>query len=384
MASAGVVVIGGGLAGAAAAIMLSRGGCPVTLFERDAEPKHKVCGEFLSGEALDLLDGLGVSARSLGAVPVRRVRLCSAAVVTESTLPFAAMSLTRLRLDEAMLQAAAAAGADVRRGVAVEALENPDQNPGQNPDQRWNLRLSDGTMCTEQNVILASGKHDLRGHSRPRGVQGELVALKMYWRLAPAQLLALDGAVELLLHPGGYTGLQCVENGVANLSALIDRRFLAKLGGWTGFLATLRETCPQAEQRLRGAEPLLPKPLAVSAIPYGFLRRHAIGSGLWAVGDQAAVIPSFTGDGMSIALYSGIRAAESLLRGDSAEAFQPSLHRELRWQVARATALSLALVREPSRRLLVGAVRLWPNLLRGSARATRLPAMHRNRLGTTG
>ncbi len=375
-----IAVIGGGLAGAAAAIKLARAGHPVTLFERDPEPKHKVCGEFLSGEALDLLDGLGVSARHLGAVPVRRVRLCSATRVTENALPFPAMSLTRLRLDEAMLQAATAAGAEVHRGVAVETLESTNGS--------WNLRLSDGTVCDAENVMLASGKHDLRGHSRPRGMQGDLVALKMYWRLAPAQRAALgealDGAVELLLHPGGYTGLQCVEDGVANLSALVNRRSLAKLGGWPGFLTMLRETCPQAEQRLRGAEPLLPKPLAVSAIPYGFLRRHAIGNGLWAVGDQAAVIPSFTGDGMSIALYSGVRAAESLLRGESAETFQHNLHRELRWQVRRATALSLALVHAPSRTLLVAAVHLWPNLLRGSARATRLPAMHRSRLGTTG
>ncbi len=333
--------------------------------------RHKVCGEFLSGEALDLLDGLSISARGLGAVPVRRVRLCSAVGVTESALPFAAMSLTRLRLDEAMLQAAAAAGAEVRRGIAVEALERTGS--------KWNVCLSDGTVCAARNIILASGKHDLRGYARPRGVQGELVALKMYWRLAPGQHEALggdpDGAVELLLHPGGYTGLQCVEGGVANLSALIDRRFLAKLGGWTGFLAMLRKTCPHAARRLLAAEPLLPKPLAVAAIPYGFLRRHAMGAGLWAVGDQAAVIPSFTGDGMSIALYSGVRAAESLLRGDAAEAFQPSLHRELRWQVARATALALLLVREPSRSLLVAAVRLWPSLLRGSARATRLPCV---------
>ena len=83
---------------------------------------------------------------------------------------------------------------------------------------------------------------------------------------------------------------------------------------------------------------------------------------------------------MSIALYSGVRAAESLLRGEDAETFQRTLYRELRGQVARATALSLALVHEPSKRLLVGAVRRWPNLLRGSAQATRLPEMHRNRL----
>ncbi len=374
-----VLVIGGGLAGTAAAITLARAGQPVTLFERDSEPKHKVCGEFLSGEALDLLEILGLDVAALGAVPVRKVRLCSGSQVTESTLPFAALSLTRLHLDKAMLDAAVAAGAEVRRGLAVEALDR--SGPA---NEGWTARLSDGALCSGERVVLASGKHDLRGYSRPRGVQGNLVALKTYWRLAPAQHEALGGAVELLLHPGGYTGLQCVEGGVANLSALIDRRALAKLGGAAGFFAMLRKSCPHAEDRLRDAEPVLTKPLALSAIPYGFLRRHAIDANLWAVGDQAAVIPSFTGDGMSIALYSGVRAAESLLRQASAETFQRSLYGELRWQVARATALSVALVHAPSRRLLTGAVRLWPNLLRGSARATRLPAWHGSGVGNTG
>ena len=86
---------------------------------------------------------------------------------------------------------------------------------------------------------------------------------------------------------------------------------------------------------------------------------------------------------MSIALYSGLRAAESLVRGQSASAFQHDLHRELRAQVGRATALSLALVSCPAKQLAVGAVRLWPALLRGAARATRLPAAGLERLQTS-
>ncbi|MGI4826982.1 MAG: NAD(P)/FAD-dependent oxidoreductase [Janthinobacterium lividum] len=360
-----VAVLGGGLAGAAAAIVLARAGRRVTLLEREREPKHKVCGEFLSAEALHLLRMLGVSPKELGATPIHGVRLCAAGSVTESALPFRAMSLTRRRLDPAMLQAAEAAGVDVRRGVAIESLlcENGV----------WRASLSGGEAVVAASAVLATGKHDLRGHTRPEGPQGDLVAMKMYWRLDPAQAAALGGNVELLLHPGGYTGLEPVEQGMANLCCLVKRQRLAKLGGWEGLLEELRATCPQARKRLEGAEPLLAKPLAVASIPYGFVRGEAAGEGLWAVGDQAAVIPSFTGDGMSIALYSGVRAAESLLAGESAAAFQAGLHRELRWQVARATALSRALVREPSKRLLVGAVRFLPALLRGAATATRLP-----------
>ena len=362
--AADIAVIGGGLAGSAAAILLARAGRRVTLLEREREPKHKVCGEFLSAEALTLLGSLGISAAALGAVCVRGVRLCSQRRVTETALPFAAMSLTRRRLDAALLDAAEAAGVHVRRGSAVAALNRQ-------PDG-WLATLKDGDVFFAPNVVLATGKHDLRGFARPPGPQSDLVGLKMYWQLAPAQSAALGGFVELLRHPGGYTGLEHVEDGVANLCCLIQRKLLGRLGGWDRFLEMLQQTCPRARERLAGAEPLLSKPLAISPIPYGYVRAQAAGERLFPVGDQAAVIPSFTGDGMSIALYSGIRAAHSLLRGEDAASFQRGLRRELRLQVARATAISRALVHRPTRDLMVGAVWLWPGWLGVVARTTRL------------
>ena len=360
-----VLVLGGGLAGAAAAIVLARGGRNVTLLEREREPKHKVCGEFLSTEALDLLARLGIDPNGLGAVPVHGVRFAAARGVSEHALPFAAMSLMRQRLDPALLEVAEAAGVTVRRGASVEAL--------QHEGNRWRVTLNGGEVLEADQAVLATGKHDLRGHNRPEGSQGDLVAMKMYWKLAPAQAQGLGHNVELLLHPGGYTGLEPVQDGSANLCCLVQRAVLGRIGGWDGLLQLIRESCPHAKQRLDGAEPLLPKPLAIASIPYGYVRRAALGERLWAVGDQAAVIPSFTGDGMSIALYSGLRAGESVLRGEPASAFQRSLHAELRWQVARATLLSRALVYGPTKHLLVQAVHLWPALLSGAATATRLP-----------
>ena len=250
---ADVLVIGGGLAGPAAAIVLAQAGRRVTLLEREREPKHKVCGEFLSAEALHLLGSLGVSPAALGAVPVHGVRFCSARHVSSAQLPFTAMSLTRRRLDPALLCVAEAAGVHVVRGAAVQSLVRDRDG--------WRADVGGGATFSARDAVLATGKHELRGFVRPAGPQGDLVGMKMYLRLAPAQAAALAGHVELLLYPGGYAGLQPVEEGVDNLCGLVQRKLLAKLSGWDGLLALMRESNSHAQDRLAGAEPLLAKPL---------------------------------------------------------------------------------------------------------------------------
>jgi flavin-dependent dehydrogenase len=354
-----VLVIGGGLAGSAAAIALAKGGREVLLVEREALPQHKVCGEFLSREALTYLTALGVDVVAMGAVPIAAVRLASVRGVSETPLPFTAMSLTRRRLDKALLRLAAEAGVRVVRGCSVDGLE-----------AGWRARLDSGAEIIDASaVFLATGKHDLRGRPRPAGRQNDLVAFKMYWRLAAVQAAALAEHVELILYRGGYAGLQPVEDEVANLCCLIERAELQRLGGhWEKLLAAMLAQSPHLRERLHGAEALLKKPLAVSAIPYGFVRERT--DGVWCLGDQAAVIPSFTGEGMSIALHTGMLAAQMYLGDKSAADFQQRAHHELTRQVGLATWLSRGLVARPG--LLAGAARGWPGALQVVAKQTRI------------
>ena len=50
-----VLVVGGGPSGAAAALALARLGRRVSVLEREAAPRHAVCGEFLSADALKII-----------------------------------------------------------------------------------------------------------------------------------------------------------------------------------------------------------------------------------------------------------------------------------------------------------------------------------------
>jgi flavin-dependent dehydrogenase len=109
----------------------------------------------------------------------------------------------------------------------------------------------------------------------------------------------------------------------------------------------------------------------VTALPYGLVIREA--AGIWRLGDQAAVIPSFAGEGMSIALHSARLAAEAHLAGGSAAAYQRRLALDVGAQVARATLASWLLVRAWSQPVIAGLMGRVPGGLGLVAAATRIP-----------
>ncbi len=352
------LIVGGGPAGAALAIRLARAGREVLLVEREPGPHHKVCGEFLSQSGVAQLQALGLDLAA--AHPIDRVRLLHGKRAIEAPLPFHALSLSRRVLDEALLDRAAEAGAEIRRGLRVTGLERAGEG--------WRATTAGGETLEARAVFLATGKHDLRGRHRPDGLHGDLLGFKLHWRLTEAATQALAGAVELHLFEGGYAGMERVEDGISNLCLVVRREVFRRDGDWPGLLARLRRH-PALQARLEGASPLWSRPLAVSAIPYGHVQRT--NDGVWRLGDQAAVIPSFAGEGMALALDSAEVAAETYLRGQSAADYQRRQARRVGGRVKAATLLSHALVRGWSQGLASGAAALDPRLLSMVAGAAR-------------
>lgn len=359
------LVIGGGIAGAAVAAHLAEAGREVIVVERRDGAHHKVCGEFVSGEAALYLGDLGVDLAALGAVRMRMVRLAARRRIAAADLPFPAYSLSRRALDEALLRVAAERGAQICRGRGVRALARHDSG--------WVATLEHGATVTAGDVFLATGKHDLRGWKRPPGTQNDLIAFKLHWRLAPEEAAALGPGVELTLFPGGYVGLEPVEDGAANLCLVVRKRQFAALGQrWDALLAALRAASPLLDRRLAGAIPCADRPLAIASIPYGYVVTESRGP--WRLGDQAAVIPSFAGDGIAIALHSARLAADIYCAGGGAVEFQRRLARDVAAQVRRATWISRLLVCPAGEVIVASGTRMAPSIMAGVARMTRIPA----------
>ena len=117
-----VLIVGGGPAGASAAVLLAQAGWKVAVVEKTLFPRRKVCGEFISETTWPLLRQLGVADELLGiAGPlVRRVGLYAGNDLITAEMPVSATqhsdggrAVGREHLDTLLLDRAATCGAHV-------------------------------------------------------------------------------------------------------------------------------------------------------------------------------------------------------------------------------------------------------------------------------
>ena len=352
------LIVGGGPAGAATAIGLARAGVPHLLLERTRETGDALCGGFLSWRTLESLGRLGIEAAALNPNPTLRVRVFAGSRMVEAPLPRPAVSVSRHRLDTLMLALAIGEGARVERGVAVRAIDG------------LAARTADGATIEGDALFLASGKHDVRGLARPDEARGADPTMGLRVRLGPAPgLTALVGdTVELHLVDRGYAGIAIQEDGRANLCMAIHRSRLTEAGSPDRLLAVLAVEAPALADRLAYADPS-PAIDAVANVPYGWrVRRGA--AGLFRLGDQAGVIPSLAGEGMGIAIASGIAAAAAYGAGgtDAAAAWQHGFAR----RIARPIGVA-SLVRVLGEGRLAPAIGFAPRgMIEWIAHATRI------------
>jgi len=358
------LIVGGGPAGAVAALLLARAGSPHLLIERSAATGDALCGGFLSWRTLETLERVGIRPDALSHDRIRRLRLFAGGRQAEAYLPRPAIAVSRWRLDTVLLDQATDAGAAVERGVAVRGAAG------------LVVRLADDSEIVSDALFLATGKHDVRGLARPV-VRDDDPALGLRVRLGPSRALdrMVDGTIELHLFDRGYAGLARQEDGTVNCCMAVHRSRLSEAGSPASLLDILGRESSALGERLahRAGDAAID---AVANVPYGW-RAHETVPGLFRLGDQAACIPSLAGEGMGIAIESAARAATAYLRDGpgAAVAYQARLAGDLARPFAVAGVIRGAAERPTWASALAAAVRLTQQLAGIAARLTRISHM---------
>ncbi len=307
-----ITIVGGGLAGLSLAAALRRHEVPVTVLEAGTYPRHRVCGEFISGVSNETLTGLGIIDLFDDAHRHRSLAWYeNGRLVHRDEFKNPALGISRYVLDERLREQVEALGGNVRTG------------------HRALPELRDGYVWT-------AGR-------RPR--KGPWIGLKAHVKIPV-------NSADLEMHGGnnGYVGLAGVEDSWTNICGLFRLDRALKADG-TNLLAAYLEAGGNREiaDVLRGSEWRAGSFSAVAGFELG---RQPPFPGLLTLGDAESMIPPFTGNGMSMAFQAAECALGPLIA--YAQGTQS-------WQCAANTIR--AAVRKKFRRRLAVAGALHPLLL---------------------
>lgn len=353
------LIVGAGPAGCAAAIRLAEAGAAPLLLDRDEVVKDPLCGGFLSWRTIEQLDALGIDVTALGAHRVTRLRLFDGEQKAELALPHPAFGLSRHALDTAMRALAQKRGAE----LAFDTIRGLDGTRACGVEHTWQ-----GSA-----LFLASGKHDIRGISRPRTRADSALGLRLRLPASPKRTTLMGGAIELHLFAGGYAGIVLQEGGSANICLALRKSALAGADNSPDALfAWLAERSDAFAARL-GADWRSARFDTVGAVPYGFIA-DITEPGRYRLGDQAAVIPSLAGEGISIALASGVAAAQAFCTHGDAKRYQREFAARARRPIRLASAAWHLAEHRLGARAAIAVARIAPRVIAALADRARIDA----------
>jgi menaquinone-9 beta-reductase len=274
-----VTIVGGGLAGLTLGILLRREGVPVDMWEAGRYPRHRVCGEFVSGRGRHVLQSLGLEDRFLE----HGARIATTASFHSTShsgppanLPEPALCLSRHTMDAVLVREFTALGGELHLG------------------QRWQ-----GDPASV-GVVSACG----------RRATATLEGWRWFGLKAHAVGLQLDADLEMHLGENGYVGLCRLADDRVNVCGLFrSRPNEPDARSWRERLTGPPGT--PLHTRLAGAAFDEESMSAVAGLDLASAPDFSPAE--CRIGDALAMIPPVTGNGMSMAFESARIAADPLL-----------------------------------------------------------------------
>jgi flavin-dependent dehydrogenase len=289
LSSEPLIILGGGPAGASAALAALAEGSAVRVVEKSKFPRHKVCGEFLSPEIQRELDRLGMWQAFLELAParVRRMSLYFDRREKHSRLPEPAWGLSRYAFDALLL------GEAERRGA--EVVHDLDQSASSGPPH-----------------IIATGRSATAKHRGSR-----LFGFKAHFEGPP------NDAVELYFFGRCYVGVSAIEQGRTNVCGLAPEDWLREIN--FDHDSVMRHSTALAAR----IAPLTRSTQWFSTGPLEFGQRLANQS-QYLAGDALSFVDPFTGSGLLAGVTTGSMAGQAAARNTPVSEYSAACRGTLR------------------------------------------------------
>jgi geranylgeranyl reductase family protein len=332
-----VIVVGGGPGGSATAAFAAREGLSVLLLEKATFPRDKICGDAISGKSASVLRELGL----LDAVEEAPHSIAEGVRFTsprqeEVTIPFPkdvdpkgirnskkynyvtpGYVSRRLVYDNILFQHAKAQ-------KSIQTIENAEVKDVLFEDGRAvGVTAKVGGVektFTSKIVVGADGAMSVVAHkvgAFDRDHDHWIGAFRVYYEGVTGMTKDIEIHFVEDLIPG-YFWIFPLENGLANVGAgMIETDLQGRARGHDGKKVQLKETTyrimrehPLFKDRFANAKEV-PGSFGGWLLPLGSKHRTMHGPGWMLVGDAAALIDPFSGEGIGNAMVSGRFAAQT-------------------------------------------------------------------------
>jgi menaquinone-9 beta-reductase len=276
-----VAITGGGLGGLSLSILLAKAGHNVVLIEKENYPFHRVCGEYISFESWNFLEGLGYPLSDMELTHIKNlvVSAPNGKIITHS-LPLGGFGISRFKIDAEL--------ADLARKNGVTILEGIKVNDIQFAGELFMLQTTAGNIQAKVAVGCFGKRSKLNNY----------IGVKYHIRTDfPADTIALHN------FNNGYCGISRVENGAYCLCYLTTASNLKRAENNIPLMEqTVLYKNPHLEKIFTTAEFLWKDPVSIAQI--SFERKSLVENHILMAGDAAGMITPLCGNGMSMAMHS--------------------------------------------------------------------------------
>lgn len=285
------MIIGGGLAGLISGFRLAKAGIPCVLIEKKSYPLHRVCGEYISNEAVPFLRSIGLYPEELGPSLINLFQL-SSVTGRQAQIPLdsGGFGVSRFSFDHFLFQKA--------RDAGVEFMLNEEVTDVQFAHEQFTIQTKTKTIQADL-VLGAFGKRsklDIKLGRDFTKKRSPYVGVKYHIRTDhPGNLIALHN------FSGGYCGISNVENGISNLCYLAHRETLRFFGDVPSMETNVLYQNPLLKSIFLNSEFLFEKPEVINEI--SFETKSPVCDHMLMVGDAAGMITPLCGNGMAMAMH---------------------------------------------------------------------------------
>lgn len=288
-----VVVIGGGLAGLVNSILLSRSGLEVILFEKNIYPFHRVCGEYISNEAIPFLETHGLFPHELMPSVIDELQISSIKGKNfVRGLDLGGFGVSRYAYDQWLVGEARNAGVQLMEGNTVkEVCFHEDSFLIKSASEAtYQAKIVVGSYGKRAKLDQTLGRTFLTKKSPFVGVKYHIHAD------LPANRISLHN------FEGGYCGVSRIENEVYNLCYLTHRDPIRRCGSIESFQEHVMKKNPWLKDVMENAEFLFDKPEVINEITFD--KQEPVANHILMCGDAAGMITPLCGNGMAMAIHS--------------------------------------------------------------------------------